>query len=901
MSAIERSEDREHWFHGLIDRREAEARLVAAAVDGAFLVRESRSRPSAHRWFVLSFRSRASGINHFRVQHFCGHFYIGSKAFPTLESLVRFYRFSDLLRGERLIHSIAPQEPPAEQRARRLVAVLPYTKMADSDELTFQKSDTFVVHNDLQNGWLWCTNDRNLESGLVFGELLEPLDDAIDQNDAYEWFHQNISKEEAVDRLARAGVGAFLVRPSDNSRGNYSLFFHTGHAVQRFRIERTRDGRFAMGGRVFVTLADVVSRYQQEQIVEGFRLERPVTRTTSGRRNDDAVYQTLRESRELQQKARSTRTQGFLLRKSQKRNKWKSQFAVVSNDANDASLFFYDSERRMRPKAIVDLNYSCVYSCHDSLFDRQHVFQVVERALPCLATAHFLAAPDSDTTRQWVRSVGSLCRQQSSSESSSESRFVRSVCLSLIEGRNLPLRMAPNPLIEIQFNRSVRIGRTSVKCPPDPIWEEDFNLEDIPNDIQSIAFVLLNKGKRKDSEIAETVIDLQKLRNNEEFEQLFQLSGLCPPVRDAWGQVLARIRFSVETVLSLEDYNPLKDLILSEDLETIGIVEQFCRHRDRQQLSTAVLRIAKFERKTEQIIRSLIEREVRLEDDTSTLFRANSLTSSLIETHSRSLSKDFIRESLQSVVRKVFDSKTSCELNPSRLADPSEAVQNAEHLLDLLDAFVDHIFAHSHSCPPQLRFICGCLQRAVIRKWPNDMLLRSRVVSSFIFLRLICPSILNPKTFQLINDLPSETASRTLILVAKSVQNLSNLNEFGSKSIFLSNDRFEGPPPPSAKREPWMEVVNPFILKNKSKMIRYLDDLSNADSSLPLTPVWSPKHRNPTPEPPTRELAFIHSICEQNMTEIRALSERNGNLRKLSVVIEMLYKRKEKLEKPEKP
>jgi hypothetical protein len=34
---------------------------------------------------------------------------------------------------------------------KRMVAILPYTKMPDTDELTFQKGDIFFIHNDLVN------------------------------------------------------------------------------------------------------------------------------------------------------------------------------------------------------------------------------------------------------------------------------------------------------------------------------------------------------------------------------------------------------------------------------------------------------------------------------------------------------------------------------------------------------------------------------------------------------------------------------------------------------------------------------------------------------------------------------------------------------------------------------
>ena len=92
-------------------------------------------------------------------------------------------------------------------------------------------------------------------------------------------------------------------------------------------------------------------------------------------------------------------------------------------------------------------------------------------------------------------------------------------------------------------------------------------------------------------------------------------------------------------------------------------------------------------------------------------------------------------------------------------------------------------------------------------RWPQERLVRTRVVSGFIFLRLLCPAILNPRNFNLIADTPSYNAARSLIMVAKCLQNLANLVEFGGK-------------------EPYMEVVNPFILKNKERMVYYLDQLS---------------------------------------------------------------------------
>ena len=136
-------------------------------------------------------------------------------------------------------------------------------------------------------------------------------------------------------------------------------------------------------------------------------------------------------------------------------------------------------------------------------------------------------------------------------------------------------------------------------------------------------------------------------------------------------------------------------------------------------------------------------------------------------------------------------------------------------------------------------------------KWPNERLVKTRVVSGYIFLRLLCPAILNPRQFNLLSGIykriclfhnfvhiaeiellrlgisfrlarpcqchlfiylffsepPAPAATRSLVMIAKCLQNLANLVEFGVK-------------------ESYMEVVNPFILKNKERMVVFLDHLS---------------------------------------------------------------------------
>ena len=54
-------------------------------------------------------------------------------------------------------------------------------------------------------------------------------------------------------------------------------------------------------------------------------------------------------------------------------------------------------------------------------------------------------------------------------------------------------------------------------------------------------------------------------------------------------------------------------------------------------------------------------------------------------------------------------------------------------------------------------------------------------VSSFFFLRLVGPALLSPVQFGLAERYPTEKVGRSLMLIAKILQNLANLAEFGDK------------------------------------------------------------------------------------------------------------------------
>ncbi|KFW05566.1 Ras GTPase-activating protein 1, partial [Eurypyga helias] len=259
------------WYHGKLDRTIAEERLRQAGKPGSYLIRESDRRPGS---FVLSFLSKTN-VNHFRIIAMCGDYYIGGRRFASLSDLIGYYsHVSCLLKGEKLLFPVAP--PEASNR-RRVRAILPYTKVPETDEISFLKGDMFIVHNELEDGWMWVTNLRTDEQGLIVEDLVEEVGREEDPHEGKIWFHGKISKQEAYNLLMTVGqVCSFLVRPSDNTPGDYSLYFRTSENIQRFKICPTSNNQFMMGGRYYNSIADIIEHYRKEQIVEGYYLKDPV-------------------------------------------------------------------------------------------------------------------------------------------------------------------------------------------------------------------------------------------------------------------------------------------------------------------------------------------------------------------------------------------------------------------------------------------------------------------------------------------------------------------------------------------------------------------------------------------------------------------------------------------------
>uniref|UniRef100_A0A8C4IXB1 RAS p21 protein activator (GTPase activating protein) 1a n=1 Tax=Dicentrarchus labrax TaxID=13489 RepID=A0A8C4IXB1_DICLA len=829
------------WYHGKLDRTIAEERLRQARNPGSYLIRESDRRPGS---FVLSFLSMTNVVNHFRIIAMCGDYYIGGRRFSSLSDLIGYYSYvSCLLKGEKLLSPVAPPE----------VSLTP----------CFLKGDMFIVHNELDDGWMWVTNVRTEEQGLIVEDLVEEvlillsvpllllfLFDLLNS-----WYHGKITKQEAYNLLMTVGqVCSFLVRPSDNTPGDYSLFFRTNENIQRFKISPTPNNQYMMGGRYYNSVDDIIDHYKKEQIVEGYNLKEPVsvqhqeqvlTDTVDGRE----IYNTIRRKTK-DAFYKNIVKKGYLLFNKGKGKRWKNLYFIL--EGNDAQLIYFESEKRAtKPKGLIDLSVCSVYGVHDSLFGRPNCFQIVVQHFSEEQYIFYFAGEVPEQAQDWMKCLQTFCsnlRKTTQPTSNKRLRQVSSLVLYVEEAHKLPVKYFTSPYCNIYLN-SVQVAKTHPREGQNPVFTEEFIFDDLSSEINRFEISLSNKTKKsKESDILFMRCQLNRLQKGQMIDEWFPLSSHVPLKGIEPGSLRVRARYSMEKIMPEEEYSEFKEMILQKEFHVIYALAHVCG-QDRTLLASLLLRIFRHEKAEAPLLRTLNDREINMEDEATTLFRATTLASTLMEQYMKATATPFVHHALKDTILKIMESKQSCELNPSKLEKNEDVNLNLAHLLNILSELVEKIFMAAEILPPTLRFIYGCLQKSVQQKWPTNTTMRTRV--------WLCIS----KT-----DLSS--AGRTLTLVAKSVQNLANLVEFGAK-------------------EPYMEGVNPFIKNNKHRMIMFLDELGN----VPDLPEVTENFRTDL----SRDLAALHEVCATHSDELRTLSNERGAqqhvLKKLLAITELLQQK----------
>lgn len=244
----------------------------------------------------------------------------------------------------------------------------------------------------------------------------------------------------------------------------------------------------------------------------------------------------------------------------------------------------------------------------------------------------------------------------------------------------------------------------------------------------------------------------------------------------------------------------------------VGVVENLVKVFDHKKLSLA-------------LVKHLVD--VDISGSANQLFRSNTLCTSACVFYMKLTGANYLRDAIGNIIYQIIrgdqqfgKKKKSCEINPDKFMhietmEPRKMLKkiekNSANLLFWCDQIYAAIVGSLPHCPASMRKLFHFVRQRIKIKLPDDEMCLTTGPSGFIWLRFICAALISPKQFGLWGDEPISTEkSRDLLLIAKVLQNLANLREFGAKEKF-------------------MEVCNPWILSHKPQMVEFVNSFCSID------------------------------------------------------------------------
>ncbi|KAI0842472.1 Rho GTPase activation protein [Hypoxylon sp. FL0890] len=417
-----------------------------------------------------------------------------------------------------------------------------------------------------------------------------------------------------------------------------------------------------------------------------------------------------------------------------------------------------------------------------------------------------------------------------------------------------------NYLAEVILDGEVRSRTTTQTDTKNPFWRESTQFTELPPTLPYLSVILKRVDGNLDSlghqlqaslglpktggNLTEVLcgsvdIPLDKLERAKDHEQWFQV---CDEKQESIGSMFVKVNHDELVVLGTKDYEPLSELLHKF---SVGLTSQIAMAipSAMRRLAELFLNIFQVSGSSSEWLMALVEEEIdgigsqnsvkrlrfsrRLKSNESSnsggdrdqlvrdmkslageanlLFRGNSLLTQALEFHMRRLGKEFLEEILANKISEINELNPDCEVDPSRIQHGEEMQSHWNQLVQLTTEVWECIAYSGAVLPMELRQVLKYV-RAVAEDRYGDFLrtVNYTSVSGFLFLRFICPAILNPKLFGLLRDNPRSRAQRTLTLIAKGLQALANLSTFG-------------------KKESWMEPMNKFLTIHRQPFKEYID------------------------------------------------------------------------------